>query len=91
MYGAFKDHLQKQIDSIVAEGLYKNERILTTPQGVEIKTVHGQKVLNFCANNYLGLSNDPRVMAGANYTFSATVSECRRCVLSAVRKAPTKP
>lgn len=69
MYGTFKDHLQNQIDSIIHEGLYKKERILTTPQGVEIKTVHGQKVLNFCANNYLGLSNDPRVMAGANYTF----------------------
>ena len=69
MYGDFKAHLQKQLDSIHAEGLYKNERILTTPQGVEIKTTHGQKVLNFCANNYLGLSNDPRVMAGANYTF----------------------
>ena len=43
MYGTFKDHLQKQIDSIIHEGLYKKERILTTPQGVEIKTVHGQK------------------------------------------------
>ena len=69
MYGTFKDHLQKQLDSIISEGLYKKERILVTPQGVEIKTDHGQKVLNFCANNYLGLSNDPRVMAGANYTF----------------------
>ena len=69
MYGKFKDHLQKQIDGIMSEGLYKRERILTTPQGVEIKTDQGQKVLNFCANNYLGLSNDPRVMAGANYTF----------------------
>ena len=69
MYGKFKDHLQKQLDAIISEGLYKNERILTTPQGVEIKTDKGQKVLNFCANNYLGLSNDPRTMAGANYTF----------------------
>ena len=69
MYGKFREHLQKQLDAIIHEGLYKNERILTTPQGVEIRTVHGHKVLNFCANNYLGLSNDPRVMAGANYTF----------------------
>jgi glycine C-acetyltransferase len=71
MYGKFKDHLQKQLDNIISEGLYKNERILTTPQGVEIKTDRGQKVLNFCANNYLGLglSNDPRTMAGANMTF----------------------
>lgn len=69
MYGKFQEHLRKQLDSIHSEGLYKNERILTTPQGVEIRTDKGQKVLNFCANNYLGLSNDPRVMAGANYTF----------------------
>ncbi len=69
MYGKFKDHLQKQIDNIISDGLYKNERILTTPQGVEIKTDKGQKVLNFCANNYLGLCNDPRTMAGANMTF----------------------
>ncbi len=69
MYGKFKNHLQKQLDNIISEGLYKNERILVTPQGVEIKTDKGQKVLNFCANNYLGLSNDPRTMAGANMTF----------------------
>jgi glycine C-acetyltransferase len=69
MYGKFKDHLQKQLNNIISEGLYKNERILTTPQGVEIKTDKGQKVLNFCANNYLGLCNDPRTMAGANMTF----------------------
>jgi glycine C-acetyltransferase len=69
MYGKFKDHLQKQIDSIISEGLYKNERVLMTPQGVEIRTDKGQKVLNFCANNYLGLCNDPRTMAGANMTF----------------------
>lgn len=69
MYGKFQQHLQKQIECIHDDGLYKNERIITTPQGVEIQTDRGQKVLNFCANNYLGLSNDPRVMAGANYTF----------------------
>ena len=69
MYGKFKDHLQKQLDNIISEGLYKTERVLTTPQGVEIKTDKGQKVLNFCANNYLGLCNDPRTMAGANMTF----------------------
>lgn len=69
MYGKFKDHLQKQLDNIISEGLYKTERVLITPQGVEIKTDKGQKVLNFCANNYLGLCNDPRTMAGANMTF----------------------
>lgn len=69
MYLEFKNHLQEQLDQIKEEGLYKSERILTTPQGVEIKTQKGLDVLNFCANNYLGLSSDPRVMAAANYTF----------------------
>lgn len=69
MYGMFQRHLQKQLDSIISEGLFKNERILTTPQGVEIQTEGGKKVLNFCANNYLGLCSEPRVMAAANLNF----------------------
>ncbi len=69
MYGQFKDYLNKELDRIKAEGLYKEERILTTPQGVHIKTDKGLDVLNFCANNYLGLCNDPRVMAGSNMAF----------------------
>jgi glycine C-acetyltransferase len=69
MYGRFKDHLTAQIDEIRARGLYKKERVLETPQGVEIRTESGAKVLNFCANNYLGFCNDPRVMAAANYAF----------------------
>lgn len=69
MYGAFKEHLQKQLEDIKNEGLYKVERILTTPQGVHIKTARGLKVLNFCANNYLGLCNSPEVMAAANLSF----------------------
>ena len=68
MYGKFQKHLQQQLDGIINDGLYKTERIISTPQGVEIMT-NGRKVLNFCANNYLGLSNDPRTMAGANMTF----------------------
>lgn len=68
MYGKIKQHLEKQIECIKNDGLYKTERIITTPQGVEIMT-NGQKVLNFCANNYLGLSSEPRVMAACNYTF----------------------
>jgi glycine C-acetyltransferase len=69
MYGRFKDHLAAQLDEIRDRGLYKKERVLETPQGVEIRTESGAKVLNFCANNYLGFSNDPRVMAAANYAF----------------------
>lgn len=69
MYGEFKKHLQSELKKIREEGLYKEERILTTHQGVEIKTVKGLNVLNFCANNYLGFSSDPRVMAAANIAF----------------------
>ncbi|MFC1730997.1 glycine C-acetyltransferase [candidate division KSB1 bacterium] len=69
MYGEFKAYLQGELQKIKDEGLYKMERILTTHQGVEIKTVRGLNVLNFCANNYLGFSSDPRVMAAANIAF----------------------
>jgi glycine C-acetyltransferase len=69
MYGPFKDHLEAELRQIRERGLYKTERVLTTPQGVEIRTESGAKVLNFCANNYLGLCNEPRVMAAANSAF----------------------
>jgi glycine C-acetyltransferase len=69
MYGKLQRHLQKQIQCIKDDGLYKTERVILSPQGVEITTEDGRRVMNFCANNYLGLSNDPRVMAAANYTF----------------------
>ncbi len=69
MYGRFQEFLKSELAKIRAEGLYKTERVLTTSQGVEIRTEGGPKVLNFCANNYLGLCNEPRVMAAANYTF----------------------
>ena len=69
MYGRFKDHMEAQLRQIRERGLYKKERVLETPQGVEIRTESGAKVLNFCANNYLGFCNDPRVMAAANYAF----------------------
>ncbi len=69
MYGRFKDHIAAELQGIRDRGLYKKERVLETPQGVEIRTESGAKVLNFCANNYLGFSNEPRVMAAANYAF----------------------
>ncbi len=65
MYGKIKDHLIKELESIKESGLYKNERIITTPQGAEIKVTTGETVLNFCANNYLGLSSHPRVVKAA--------------------------
>lgn len=69
MYGKFQEFLQAELSKIKQDGLYKDERILMTPQGVHIKTKRGLDVLNFCANNYLGLCNDPRIMAAANYAF----------------------
>ena len=69
MYGLFKEHLETELRQIRDRGLYKTERVLATAQGVEIRTESGARVLNFCANNYLGLCNEPRVMAAANYAF----------------------
>jgi len=58
-------HLQKELTDIREAGLFKNERIITSPQGAEIKVSTGAEVLNFCANNYLGLSNNPELIAAA--------------------------
>ncbi|WP_405574343.1 glycine C-acetyltransferase [Winogradskyella sp. Asnod2-B02-A] len=68
MYGNIKNHLQQEIESIKEAGLFKEERIITSPQGAEITLNTGQKVLNFCANNYLGLSSHPDVIQAAKDT-----------------------
>jgi len=68
MYGGLKDHLTTQLEEISAAGLFKRERVITTPQDAIIKTTEGEEVLNFCANNYLGLSSHPRVLAAAQKT-----------------------
>ena len=65
MYGEIKGHLQNEIDTIIENGLFKKERIITSPQGAEITISTGEKVLNFCANNYLGLSSHPEVIQAA--------------------------
>jgi glycine C-acetyltransferase len=65
MYGKFKEHLIKEINDIHEAGLFKNERIIVSPQKAEIKLNTGQEVLNFCANNYLGLSNHPELIKAA--------------------------
>ncbi len=65
MYNDFQAYLQKEIAGIREAGLYKNERIIASPQGGEITLQDGTKVLNFCANNYLGLANNPQLIAAA--------------------------
>jgi glycine C-acetyltransferase len=65
MYKTLQPVLQQELDQIEKDGLYKRERIIVTPQGADIKVSTGQEVINFCANNYLGLSSDPRVTDAA--------------------------
>jgi glycine C-acetyltransferase len=65
MYGKIQQHLENEIESIKNDGLFKEERIITSPQGAEITLSTGQTVLNFCANNYLGLSSHPDVIQAA--------------------------
>jgi len=65
MYGKIKEYLQDEIASIREAGLYKEERIITSPQGAVITVSPGREVINFCANNYLGLSSHPEVIKAA--------------------------
>src|SRR6187551_2697058 len=65
MYDKLRPALQRELENIESAGLYKRERIITTPQGAVIETTDGKEVINFCANNYLGLSSHPRVLEAA--------------------------
>lgn len=65
MYGKIKEHLTEELENLSEAGLFKKERIITSPQGPVIKVSTGQEVLNFCANNYLGLSAHPEVIQAA--------------------------
>ena len=65
MYGNIKEHLQAELQTIEENGIFKKERIITSPQGAEITISTGETVLNFCANNYLGLSSHPEVVQAA--------------------------
>jgi glycine C-acetyltransferase len=65
MYDSLKEKLTAELEEIKKAGLYKTERIITTPQGADIKTQDGREVINFCANNYLGLSAHPKVLEAA--------------------------
>ena len=65
MYKNFQQYLETELQSIKDAGLYKNERVITSPQKADITVAGGQQVLNFCANNYLGLANNPQLIAAA--------------------------
>lgn len=71
MYSKIKQHLQNELQAIEDNGIFKKERIITSPQGAEITISTGEKVLNFCANNYLGLSSHPAVIQAAKDTLDS--------------------
>lgn len=71
MYKTLKPVLENELEEIEKAGLYKRERIIITPQGAEIKIQGGQQVINFCANNYLGLASHPRVIEAAKKTMDS--------------------
>lgn len=71
MYKNIQKALENEIQEIKEAGLYKDERIIITPQSAEIKTTSGETVLNFCANNYLGLSSHPEVLKAAKKTIDS--------------------
>lgn len=68
MYKTLQPALQKELEAIKEAGLYKTERVITTPQGAEISVQGGDEVINFCANNYLGLSSHPKIIEAAKKT-----------------------
>src|SRR5271170_100079 len=65
MYGTLKEQLTRQLTELRAQGLYKNERVITTPQSAHVRVGAGAPVLNLCANNYLGLASHPAILAAA--------------------------
>ena len=73
MYGKMKQHLRAELDSLGEAGLYKRERVIVSPQRAAIGVAGGKEVINFCANNYLGLSDHPRLIEAAKRAIGATL------------------
>src|SRR5436309_15828331 len=65
MFSRIREHLRNELEQIRKAGLYKNERLITTPQNAKIKVGQQRSVLNFCANNYLGLAQHPEILPAA--------------------------
>src|SRR6266481_4251438 len=65
MVAEFENHLSQMLDEIRSQGLFKTERIITTPQGAHIAVADGKRVINMCANNYLGLADHPELIKAA--------------------------
>jgi glycine C-acetyltransferase len=89
MYSDFQSHLQTELSDIREAGLYKNERVIVSPQGALIRVGDGKEVLNFCANNYLGLSNNPELISAAKNALDSTDMAFRRYVLFVERRICT--
>ena len=90
MQNGYASHARELLDRIRADGFYKSERVIGSPQAAAIRLAEGKEVLNFCANNYLGLADDPRLVdGGAARGSTPTASAWRRCASSAARRACT--
>ena len=74
---AARPRLERELDSIREQGLYKTERVITTPQSAEIRTTDGREVLNFCANNYLGLADNPDIIGFVWFDHSVAGTDWR--------------
>ena len=90
MYGKIQQYLKEEIQDIKDNGLYKEERIITSPQGAEITLNTGQTVLNFCANNYLGLSSHQRLSKLPKTLWTLMVLECHLYDLYVAHRISTK-
>ncbi len=90
MYSKIKDLLSQELQDIKNAGLYKSERIIASPQGAEIQLDSGEEVINFCSNNYLGLSSHPKVIEAAKMHSTLMATVCLRYDLFAERKIYTK-